>query len=343
MGSSTGSIVLYDAESSRALKIFENGHTSRITALARSSSHGLFSAAEDNHIVEWNVADSSIVGKWKSGRVNALAVLSDRNSVIAADRKIKWWDSKTKMLLTTFGNDEAGHVSFLRTAKIAGESRTFVISGARDEADLRVWLLDEETIEGKIIGILAMPEIAMTVSVKILQDLRIGVVATGRSGQTYLFKYKPSRQSGKRFKPTLKIVVVAQDSVKKEISTEIPIQTAEWTDDDNLIIGYGATRVIAFETIAPNFTKKIQRLARPRVTGPTKLPEELDKLSLNNENLCRSLVQGLDNDDSIALSNLLANTDETVVAKTVSNFPANKIVQLMRQLTTRIRSNKLYM
>lgn len=142
MGSVNGSITLWDVTTAEVSKILENGHTAAVTALTWSSSRGLFSAAEDRQIVEWNVQESGIKCKWKSGKskVTALVVSEDGKSLLSADRNIKWWDLSTKRLIASF-TGHANQVTFLRTVRL--DDNSYVISGATGEGYLSVWALEE--------------------------------------------------------------------------------------------------------------------------------------------------------------------------------------------------------
>ncbi|KAJ8671890.1 hypothetical protein QAD02_003149 [Eretmocerus hayati] len=54
MGSTNGTISLYDLSTSTISDQLFNGHSSSVTAVSRSSMAGSFTAAEDKQIVQWD-------------------------------------------------------------------------------------------------------------------------------------------------------------------------------------------------------------------------------------------------------------------------------------------------
>lgn len=143
MGSVSGKVTLYDIAAAHVSVVLENGHSSTITAMAWSTTSGLITAADDCHIVEWNLQENGIKCKWKSGKakVTALAIPANGKSLLSAERIIKWWSLTTKQLIRTF-TGHANHVTFLHTVKV-DDSTSYLISGARADGHLSVWSLDK--------------------------------------------------------------------------------------------------------------------------------------------------------------------------------------------------------
>lgn len=146
MGSVNGKVTLYDISSASINKILDKGHTATITALTWSVNAGLYTAADDHQIVEWNIQESGIKCKWKSGKskITALAVLPDGKSIFSADRTIKWWNLETKQVIGTF-TGHANQIVFLKSIKI-DENTSYLISGANGDTYLGVWSLNEVNI-----------------------------------------------------------------------------------------------------------------------------------------------------------------------------------------------------
>lgn len=143
MGSVNGKITLYDTAAATVSGQLENGHSSCVTALTWSANCGLFTAADDNNIVEWNIKENGIKCKWKSGKakVTALAVMQDGKSLISAERIIKWWNLSTKQIIRTF-TGHAGQVTSLNPITV-NKNSSYLISGASEDGYLSIWALDE--------------------------------------------------------------------------------------------------------------------------------------------------------------------------------------------------------
>ena len=272
MGSINGSITLYDLTSASVTRILENGHSATVTALAWSSSSDLFTAADDHQIVGWNVQDSIVRTKWKSGKhkVTALAILHEGKSLVSADKTIKWWNLATKQLIASF-TGHASQVIFLRAVKI-DEDTSYLISGASGEGYLSVWSLNEETKERKSAATLTMQDDALSVSARVFDDGQIAILAANRSGQAHIFKYALNFLNDKPLKPALS-VVIALDSTQKT-AQQIPIQAAELTEDAKLLLAYGSMLNLAFERLTPDFSDNVQCLLRADLKRTKEKKEE---------------------------------------------------------------------
>lgn len=153
MGSINGKITLYDVATASVGATLENGHTCTITAMAWSASSGLITAADDHHIIEWNLQENGIKCKWKSGRakVTALAIVANGNSLLSAERIIKWWDLENKQVIRTF-TGHANQVTFLQSVKI-NDTTSYLISGASADSYLSVWALDKVYLSASLLSI----------------------------------------------------------------------------------------------------------------------------------------------------------------------------------------------
>lgn len=143
MGSTNGSITLYDIASSSVSDQLQDGHKSTVTALTWSPNAGFYSAAEDKHIVEWNLQDRSVKCRWKAGKgkITSLVVLPEGKSLLSGDRIIKWWDLATKQVIGTF-TGHANQVVSLKCAKI-NDDTSYLFSSASGDSYLSVWSLNE--------------------------------------------------------------------------------------------------------------------------------------------------------------------------------------------------------
>jgi U3 small nucleolar RNA-associated protein 5 len=143
MGSTNGTITLYDISTSSISAELQNGHSLTISALTWSANSTLFTAAEDKHIVEWDLHEKSVKCKWKSGKgkVTALAILPEGNSLLSGERMIKWWDLETKQVIGTF-TGHANQLNALNCIKISNETSYLFSSGSGDDY-LSVWSLNE--------------------------------------------------------------------------------------------------------------------------------------------------------------------------------------------------------
>lgn len=143
MGSTNGKVTLYDVAAASVSATLENGHSSAVTAIAWSACGGLITAANDYHIVEWNLQENGIKCKWKSGKakVTALAILSNGKSLLSAERIIKWWNLTTKHVIRTF-TGHANHINFLHPVQV-DSTTSYLISSAHADSYLSVWALDK--------------------------------------------------------------------------------------------------------------------------------------------------------------------------------------------------------
>ncbi|XP_011695781.1 PREDICTED: WD repeat-containing protein 43 [Wasmannia auropunctata] len=260
MGSMNGKITLYDVAAASVSATLENGHSSTVTAIAWSACAGLITAANDYHIVEWNLQENGIKCKWKSGKakVTALAILSNGKSLLSAEKIIKWWNLATKQLIRTF-TGHANHVTFLHTIQV-DNSTSYLISGASADNHLSVWALDKNKNDKASITTLAMQDEATSVSILVAEELQVVVLVTTQSGQAQLFKYQPNGHT-KPLKPSLNIAVAA-DVSQKETVQQIPILAGHLTEDEKLLLAYGSYLNLTFEKVIPDFSDKVQCLIR---------------------------------------------------------------------------------
>lgn len=261
MGSVNGSITIYDIASASVSRQLQNGHSATVTALTWSEINGLYTAADDRQIIEWNIKENSIKCKWKSGKgkVTAMAILPDGKSLISAERAIKWWNLSTKQVICTF-TGHASQVTTLNLVKVDNDTG-YLISGASGDGYLNVWSLNENKKDKSSIATLAIQDDAVSVSVCTMEESYSMVLATTKSGQAHLFKYQRNGRCLKPLKPSLN-VVVASDSSQKESVQQIPILTAQLTEDTKLLLAYGSFLNLTFEKVVPDFSDKIQCLVR---------------------------------------------------------------------------------
>ncbi|XP_012229807.1 WD repeat-containing protein 43 [Linepithema humile] len=260
MGSVNGKITLYDIAAASVGATLENGHSTTVTAMTWSAYAGLITAADDYHIVEWNLQENGIKCKWKSGKakVTALAILSNGKSLLSAERIIKWWNLATKQLIRTF-TGHANQVTFLHVIKV-NDTTNYLISGASADGHLSVWALDKHKNDKAPVTTLAMQDEATSVSTLGMEESQIVVLATIRSGQAQLFKYQPNGHS-KPLKPSLSVAVAA-DISQKETVQQTPILAGQLTEDEKLLLAYGSYSNLTFEKVTPDFSDKVQCLIR---------------------------------------------------------------------------------
>ncbi|KAL2724285.1 WD repeat-containing protein 43-like [Vespula squamosa] len=352
MGSVNGKITLYDTAAAAVCGQLENGHSSCVTALTWSANCGLFTAADDNHIVEWNIKENGIKCKWKSGKakVTALAVMQDGKTMISAERIIKWWNLSTKQIIRTF-TGHAGQVTSLNPITV-NKNASYLISGASEDGYLNIWALDETKNDKCSVATLAMQDEALSVSVHVNEESQVMVLAITRSGQAHVFKYQPNGRS-KPLKPTLNIAV-ASDVHQKETIQQIPILMAKLIENEKLLLAYGSYMNLTFEKVTPDFSDKIQYLIRSEVKKTKERKEESVtkvKATITEDNV-EYLVPGAGstatkrNRTSSAgsqlplkdrLENLSLNVETNAIGRTPSKG-ANMIQLLMQGLNSKDRT-----
>ncbi|XP_024890488.1 WD repeat-containing protein 43 [Temnothorax curvispinosus] len=275
MGSTNGKITLYDVAAAAVSATLENGHSSTVTAIVWSACTGLITAADDYHLVEWNLQENGIKCKWKSGKakVTALAILSNGKSLLSAERIIKWWNLATKHVIRTF-TGHAGHVTFLHTVQVDGTT-SYLISGARADSHLSVWALDKNKNDKASIATLAMQDEATSISILVAEELQVVILVTTQSGQAHVFKYQPNGHT-KPLKPSLNIVVAA-DVNQKETVQQIPILAGHLTEDEKLLLAYGNYLNLTFEKVKPDFSDKMQCLIRSEKLDTKKSKERKEE------------------------------------------------------------------
>ncbi|XP_012527927.1 WD repeat-containing protein 43 [Monomorium pharaonis] len=261
MGLSNGKVTLYDVVTASVSTTLENGHSSAITAIAWSTGSGLITAANDYHIVQWNIQENGIKCKWKSGKakVTALAILTNGKCLLSAERIIKWWDLATKQLIRTF-TGHANHVNFLQPVQVDNIVSYVISSGCMDN-HLSVWALDKVNKNDKTpIATLALQDEATSISILVVEELQVVILVTTQSGQAQLFKYQPNGHI-KPLKSCLNIAVAA-DVSQKEAIQQIPILAGHLTEDEKLLLVYGSYLNLTFEKVMPDFSDKVQCLIR---------------------------------------------------------------------------------
>ncbi|XP_015184773.1 PREDICTED: WD repeat-containing protein 43-like [Polistes dominula] len=292
MGSVNGMIILYDVAAAAVYGQLENGHSSCITAITWSTNSGLFTAADDHCIIQWNIHENEIKSKWKCGKakVTALAVTKDGKSVISADRIIKWWDLSTKKIIKTFIG-HAGQVNSLNAITV-NENNNYLISGANEDTCLSIWALDETKNDDSSVASLAMKDEASFVSAHVNEESQVIVSATTKSGQVHIFKCEPNG-SFKPFKPKLKIAVTSYEN-EKETVQQIPIIMAKLIENEHLLLAYGSFVNPIFEIIIPDYSNKMQYLIRSEVKK-TKEKKDESVAKVKVENNVEYLSPGIGN------------------------------------------------
>ncbi|XP_033329925.1 WD repeat-containing protein 43 [Megalopta genalis] len=275
MGSTNGKITLYDTATSLVINQLE-GHNGTVTAVTWSENVGLFSAADDHHIIHWNLKENGVKCKWKSGKgkTTSLAVSEDGKSILSGERVVKWWDLSTKQLIKTF-TGHANQVTCLSTVKIPSGSN-YVISGACGDGCLSVWALDENKTDRTAVASLALQDDAISVSVNMSKESQVVVLVVTRSGQAHLFQCQQNGRA-KPLKPSLSIAV-ASDISQKDSVQQIPILDAKLMEDQKLLLAYGAYLNPTFERVIPDFSEKVQCLVRSENRKTKEKKEEISKV-----------------------------------------------------------------
>ncbi|CAK9810783.1 WD repeat-containing protein 43 [Anthophora quadrimaculata] len=275
MGSTNGKVTLYDTATSSVTAQL-SGHSGVVTAMTWSESVGLFTAANDHHIIQWNLQENGVKCKWKSGKgkTTSLAVSADGKCLLSGERVIKWWDLSTKQLIKTF-TGHANHVTCLCAVKIASNNN-YVISGACGDGCLNVWALDEQRNERTPVMSLALQDDPISVSANITENSQMMVLVVTRSGQAHLFQYQPNVRS-KPLKPNLNIVV-ASDISQKDSVQQVSILDAKLTEDQKLLLAYGTYLNPIFEKVTPDFSDKVQCLVRSEYKRSKDRKEEISKM-----------------------------------------------------------------
>ncbi|XP_076299109.1 WD repeat-containing protein 43 [Lasioglossum baleicum] len=275
MGSTNGKITLYDTATSLVTNQLE-GHNGTVTAVTWSESVGLFSAADDHHIIHWNLKENGVKCKWKSGKgkTTSLAVSEDGKSLLSGERVVKWWDLSTKQLIKTF-TGHANQVTCLSTVKIPSGSN-YVVSGASGDGCLSVWALEENKTDRAAVASLALQDDAVSVSVNVSKESQVVVLVVTRSGQAHFFQCQQNGRA-KPLKPSLSIAV-ASDISQKDSIQQIPILDAKLTEDQKLLLAYGAYLNPMFERVVPDFSEKVQCLVRSENRKTREKKEEISKV-----------------------------------------------------------------
>ncbi|XP_078040921.1 WD repeat-containing protein 43 [Augochlora pura] len=346
MGSTNGKITLYDTASSLVTNQLE-GHSGTVTALTWSENVGLFSAADDHHIIHWNLKENGVKCKWKSGKgkTTSLAVSEDGKSILSGERVVKWWDLASKQLIKTF-TGHANQVTCLSIVKTPSGSN-YVISGACGDGCLSVWALDENKTDRTAVANLALQDDAVSVSVNISKESQVIVLVVTRSGQAHLFQCQQNGRA-KPLKPSLSIAV-ASDISQKDSVQQIPILDAKLMDDQKLLLAYGAYLNPMFERVIPDFSEKVQCLVRSENKKTKEKKEEISKIKAtiiedNVEYLAPGLIEtapkrNRSNSGSQLLlkdrlENLSLNTEPSNVGKSTSSG-SNRAQLLLQGLNSK--------
>ncbi|XP_043461904.1 WD repeat-containing protein 43 [Leptopilina heterotoma] len=346
MGSTSGHVTIFDVASSTVSNQLQNGHTTSISAIAWKTSTGLFTAAEDHQIIHWNIQENGIKCKWKSGKgkVTAIAVVPDGNSLLTAERIITWWDLKTKNIIGTF----TGHINQVNSLNIVkiDDDTNYLISSATGDSYLSVWSLNEAKKGKTSAATFTMQDEAMSVSVRLMEDSQVMVLAATRSGQAHLYKYQPNGTTPKPIKPSLNIFFTSDTSQKEQNMQQIPILKGQLTEDTKCILAYGSFININFEKVVPDFSEKVMYLER---TDYKKQKEKKDEAvskvkATDTEGEVQYLVPGAIGSaqkrsgrsgagSQIPLKNRLENLSLNTEASTPGKTPSkgDNMVQLLMQ------------
>ncbi|XP_053975386.1 WD repeat-containing protein 43 isoform X1 [Hylaeus volcanicus] len=346
MGSSNGRITLYDTTTSSVTTQL-NGHSGTVTAVTWSEIAGLFTAADDHHIIHWNLKDNGVKFKWKSGRgkTTSLAISGDGTSLLSGERVIKWWNLSTKELIRTF-TGHANQVTCLCTVQMSSASN-YLISGACGDGCLNIWALDKNKSDRAPVSSLALQDDAISVSVTVSEESQVVVLVVTRSGQAHLFQYQPNGRS-KPLKPSLNIAV-ASDVSQKDSVQQISILDAKLTEDQKLLLMYGTYLNPTFERVTPDFSDKVQCLVRSESRRNKERKEEISKVKTaiiedNIEYLAPGIIETTTKRDrnnsgsqlllKDRLENLSLNAESSPAGKTTTSG-SNRAQLLMQGLNSK--------
>ena len=106
-----------------------------------------------------------------------------------------------------------------------------------------------------------------------MKDAQIQILSVTRSGHAQLFKYHANGTSSKPIKPALNILVAA-DTAQKESVQQIPIIIGELTEDAKMMLAYGSFLGLTIEKVVPDFSDKVQCLARTDLRRTKEKKEE---------------------------------------------------------------------
>ena len=119
-----------------------------------------------------------------------------------------------------------------------------------------------------------MQDEGMSVSLRLIEDTKVMVLAVTRSGQAHVYKYQPNETIIKPIKPSLNILVVSDSSQKEQNLQQIPILKGHLTEENKCLLAYGSFLNITFEKVAPDFSEKVMYLERTDYKRPREKKEE---------------------------------------------------------------------
>ncbi|XP_017888745.1 WD repeat-containing protein 43 [Ceratina calcarata] len=321
MGSTSGKVTLYDTTTSSVTAQLD-GHSGTVTALTWSENAGLFSAADDHHIIQWSIQEHGMKSRWKygKGKTTSLVVTDDGKSLLSGERVVKWWNLDTKHLIKTFIG-HAHQVTSLCTIKTSGDN--YVISGASSDGYLNVWALDEQRNERTPVASLAIQDDPISVSANVLENSQVMVLVVTRSGQAHLFQYQLNGRS-KPLKPSLNIAV-ASDVSQKDSVQQISILNGRLTDDQKLLLVYGTYINPVFEKVIPDFSDKVQCLVRSEFRKGKDRKEEISKVKsvIIEENNVEYLTPGIMETTPKRIKNTSGSGSQLLLKDRLENLSLN--------------------
>lgn len=242
-----------------------DGHSGAITSICYDGEASLYTAGEDGKIIVWSLSQGTQTRSWemKNERPSALTLSTDNQRLISASRQIKVWLTKTQECKQTF-TGHASAVQFLRVVRYADDSE-YLVSASKLNRVLSVWNLRATTKKKDSMATFTLEDVPVFVDV-ICEDDHLVIIAVCRNNAVYYFREAMDQiiTSTKPFKSKWFLNLVAKTKVgatPKSVEP-LPVLSVALTAKDSILVGYGNTVSINFESIPLDVEKRSQVLVR---------------------------------------------------------------------------------
>lgn len=256
LGTTNGLLLVYSITKGD-LDFTINSETSEvINCSSWQSGTEMYSSANQN-ILCWDLENRSVKSNWKAGNetITAMYLIPKKDELLTAAKTIKLWNINTQQLLKTYvgHNDNITSMEYISTQS----SGCYCLTGAKSGRILSCWNLETDSVSASTHFI--MDDVIHNLSVSVDNDGMTKVAATTRNGVCHIFRYVLNGRSTRPLKPATTIRVATDN---KDVVAPIHIFSANYKDDNSLMIAHGIEMKLTFEDVIVSTTDKLQCLVR---------------------------------------------------------------------------------
>ncbi|XP_072032616.1 WD repeat-containing protein 43-like [Amphiura filiformis] len=261
LGTIAGHVMLYSVAKGDVHSQMSGGHNDRVNDVSwHPAEDVLYSASDDQQIVEWHIPTKSVKCKWKADKnaVHCICVCPGGKTLLSAGRTIQLWDLETKKVLKKF----VGHASPVSRLKVAFTDSSvqdgggiesveglYFLSSAVSDRVLNMWQVRSSSKDKTAMASFSVLEEPLQYDVFCTTEQTLYLAVVTNDGQVHIFDPILNGRSKKPLSARHTIQISTAGD-KQNTPRPIPILAVQFISDREIIIAHGTFLKIVFEKIA---------------------------------------------------------------------------------------------